>query len=42
MAQSKAHIKASNKYNKEHYAKFQANSVSSEFLSSTSLMCLSL
>ena len=25
MAQSKAHIKASNKYNKEHYAKIQAN-----------------
>ena len=25
MSQSKAHIKASNKYNKEHYAKFQAN-----------------
>lgn len=25
MAQSKAHIKASNKYNKEHYAKVQAN-----------------
>lgn len=25
MAQSKAHIKASNKYNKEHYSKIQAN-----------------